>query len=103
MSTNAYEINEEQWDRIKNMFPQERTGKPGRPCKTTNKDVLYCRTEHLVMRCKSSGLMCLVGIPLVLMAQNSRGVPTYFGRPDLVNFLTKIHVSQIPWREYSVA
>jgi len=40
MSTDAYEINDEQWERIKDMFPQERTGKPGRPCKTTNKAVL---------------------------------------------------------------
>jgi len=40
MSTAAYEINDDQWERIKDMLPKERTGKPGRPCKTTNKDVL---------------------------------------------------------------
>ena len=40
MSTASYEINDEQWERIKNMLPKERTGKPGRPCKTTNRDVL---------------------------------------------------------------
>jgi transposase len=40
MSTNTYEIKEEQWERIKDMLPAERTGKPGRPCKTTNRNVL---------------------------------------------------------------
>jgi len=38
--TNTYEISEEQWERIKDMLPPERTGKPGRPCETSNRDVL---------------------------------------------------------------
>lgn len=42
-------------------------------------------------------------IPVVLMAQDSRGRPTYFGRPDIVRFLSRVPVSAIPWREYSVA
>jgi hypothetical protein len=41
------------------------------------------------------------GIPVVLMAQDSRGIPTYRGRKDIVNFLVNIHVSQIPWKEYT--
>lgn len=41
------------------------------------------------------------GVPLVLMAQDGRGVPTYRGRRDIVNFLANIHVSQIPWKEYT--
>ena len=41
------------------------------------------------------------GVPIVLMAQNSRGTPTYQGRTDIVNFLAKVHISQIPWKEYS--
>lgn len=40
------------------------------------------------------------GMPIVLMAQNSRGVPTYRGRNDIVKFLANIHPSQIPWKEY---
>jgi len=39
MSNGKYEISNEQWERIKDMLPPERTGKPGRPCKTTNRDV----------------------------------------------------------------
>ena len=41
------------------------------------------------------------GIPLVLMAQDSRGIPTYRGRKDIVDFLADVHISQIPWKEYT--
>jgi len=30
-------------------------------------------------------------VPIILMAQNSRGTPTYDGRRDIVNFLANIH------------
>lgn len=42
------------------------------------------------------------GMPIVLMAQNSRGVPTYWGRKDIVKFLGNLHISQIPWNEYTL-
>lgn len=42
------------------------------------------------------------GMPVILMAQNSSGVPTYHGRKDIVNFLANIHVSRIPWKRYTV-
>ena len=41
------------------------------------------------------------GMPIVLMAQNSQGRPTYYGRHDIVNFLSKIHISRIPWEKYT--
>ena len=41
------------------------------------------------------------GMPIVLMAQDSRGVPTYRGRKDIVNFLGNLHPAQIPWKEYT--
>ena len=37
---------------------------------------------------------------IVLCAQDSRGVPTYVGRPDIVKFLASIHISQLPWKQY---
>jgi len=40
MSTTTYDISDEEWEQIKNMFPPERTGKPGRPCSTPNRSVL---------------------------------------------------------------
>ena len=40
-------------------------------------------------------------IPIVLMGQDSRGTPTYWGRNDIVNFMSNIHPSRIPWKEYT--
>ena len=42
-------------------------------------------------------------VPIVLMAQNSKGVPTYLGRRDIVNFLSKVPMQAIPWREYTLS
>ena len=42
-------------------------------------------------------------VPIILMAQNSRGVPTYQGRPDIVKFLAKVPFSSIPWKRYNYA
>ena len=41
------------------------------------------------------------GMPIVLMAQDSSGTPTYWGRKDIVNFLSSVHPNQIPWKEYT--
>ena len=41
------------------------------------------------------------GLPIVLMAQDSQGVPTYRGRKDIVEFLANLDISQIPWKEYT--
>jgi hypothetical protein len=42
------------------------------------------------------------GVPAVLMAQDARGRATYYGRRDLVNFLSHIMVEQLPWREFTI-
>jgi hypothetical protein len=42
------------------------------------------------------------GVPIVLMTQNGRGVPTYRGRRDLVNFLSRVPMRAIPWRRYTL-
>lgn len=42
------------------------------------------------------------GIPVVLMAQDHRGVPTYIGRDDIVRFLANVPMEAIPWREYTL-
>jgi hypothetical protein len=41
-------------------------------------------------------------IPVVLMAQDSRGVPTYYGRRDIARFLAGVPMSAIPWKEYTL-
>jgi hypothetical protein len=40
-------------------------------------------------------------MPIVLMAQDSRGMPTYWGRKDIIGFLANVTFAQIPWKEYS--
>ena len=40
-------------------------------------------------------------VPIILMAQNSRGVPTYHGRKDIVEFLANTDFSRIPWKRYT--
>ena len=42
-------------------------------------------------------------MPIVLMAQDSRGTPTYYGRRDIVDFLSHVPTYRIPWKEYSIA
>lgn len=42
------------------------------------------------------------GFPVVLMAQDHRGVPTYVGRNDIVRFLASVPMEAIPWREYTL-
>ena len=42
------------------------------------------------------------GVPVVLMAQDGRGRPTYYGRQDIARFLSGVPLSAIPWREYTI-
>lgn len=48
------------------------------------------------------GVRAFGPVPIILMAQDFRGIPTYLGRPDIVKFLAKIPVQAIPWREYTL-
>jgi len=42
------------------------------------------------------------GIPVILMAQDSRGVPTYYGRKDIARFMANVPITAIPWKEYTI-
>jgi hypothetical protein len=39
--------------------------------------------------------------PVVLMAQDSSCIPTYYGRKDIVAFLANIDMERIPWKTYT--
>ena len=41
------------------------------------------------------------GMPVVLMAQDDQGVPSFHGRQDLVGFLRDINLDYVSWRVYS--
>jgi signal recognition particle receptor subunit beta len=43
------------------------------------------------------------GIPVVLMAQDLRGTPAYYGRQDISKFLASVPLANIPWKEYTLA
>ncbi|MBS4198623.1 hypothetical protein KHA93_03035 [Bacillus sp. FJAT-49732] len=59
-------------------------------------------SSHLIDEARTDFSSHFPGMPLILMAQNSRGVPTYQGRKDIVNFLSKIDYRRIPWKRYTV-
>lgn len=42
-------------------------------------------------------------IPIILAAQDSKGIFTYHGRNDIVKFLANLDPSQIPWKTYTVS
>ncbi|WP_420625516.1 hypothetical protein [Candidatus Poriferisodalis sp.] len=42
------------------------------------------------------------GVPTVLMAQDHQGVPEYYGRRDIVNFMANVPLSAVPWKEYTI-
>ena len=42
------------------------------------------------------------GIPVVLVGQNSRGTPTYFGRSDIARFMASVPMKAVPWKTYTV-
>jgi len=41
-------------------------------------------------------------LPVILMAQDSRGIPTYFGRPDIAKFMANVPIQAVPWKEYTI-
>ena len=41
------------------------------------------------------------GVPIILMAQDHRGTPTYQGRKDIVAFLANVSPSRIPFKTYN--
>ena len=40
-------------------------------------------------------------MPVILMAQDARGEPKYWGRKDIVDFLLKTGIDRIQWKEYT--
>ena len=41
-------------------------------------------------------------IPVVLMVQDEKGTPSYYGRPDIAEFLSKVPLENIPWKKYAL-
>jgi hypothetical protein len=43
------------------------------------------------------------GIPTVLMAQTHSGRARYYGRTDIVKFMSNVPPSAVPWKRYRLA
>ena len=43
------------------------------------------------------------GIPVVLMSQDDKGTPSYYGRPDIVQFMAGVPLENIPWKKYALS
>ena len=59
--------------------------------------------DRALRRAAASFAQIFPDMPIVLMWQDGRGIPTYWGRADIVNFLRNIAISRIPWQLYSIA
>jgi hypothetical protein len=62
--------------------------------------VLNNPTERESFRSSCSSVF--PGVPVILMAQDSRGTPSYHGRTDIVKFLASIDPRRIPWKRYTI-
>ena len=71
--------------------------------------VVIVRPHVLSNRTEADGLIVsfetqvFVGYPVVLMAQDSKGIPTYYGRKDIVDFLARVPLASISWKEYTLS
>ncbi len=42
------------------------------------------------------------GVPVVLMAQDGRGRPTYYGRKDIARFMAGVPLSAVRWKRFTI-
>jgi hypothetical protein len=54
-----------------------------------------------ISKARTTFQSCFPQVPIILMAQDSQGTPTYQGRTDIVRFLGKVDPSRIPWKRYT--
>ena len=43
-----------------------------------------------------------LGRPVVLMAQDPRGRPTWYGRRDIVRFMSGVHLAAVRWQRITL-
>jgi hypothetical protein len=42
------------------------------------------------------------GVPVVLMAQDGRGRPTYYGRKDIARFMARVPLTAVRWKRFTI-
>jgi hypothetical protein len=58
------------------------------------------RSTHEATRAQLTFAPAFRGMPVVLMAQDLTGAPSFHGRRDLVAFMAKVNLDAVKWREY---
>ena len=59
------------------------------------------QSAHSATKAQMAFAPAFPGVPIVLMAQDPKGVPIFHGRKDLVALVHDIQLDAVPWREYS--
>lgn len=59
------------------------------------------RSVHEATRAQVAFAPAFRGLPIVLMAQDQKGIPSFHGRKDLVALMSDIQLDAVRWREYS--
>lgn len=57
-------------------------------------------SKHTLNEAADSFSFYFPRMPIILVRSTAKG-PEYYGRTDIVDFLSNIHPSQIPWKEYT--
>lgn len=42
------------------------------------------------------------GVPVLLMAQDGRGRPTYYGRKDIARFMAGVPLGAVRWKRFTI-
>jgi hypothetical protein len=60
------------------------------------------RTPQEAVKAQVAFAPAFRGMPVVLMAQDEKGVPSFHGRQDLVGFLREVNLDYVKWRVYTL-
>lgn len=60
------------------------------------------RTPQEAVKAQVAFAPAFRGMPVVLMAQDEKGVPSFHGRQDLVGFLRDVNLDYLKWRVYTL-
>jgi hypothetical protein len=58
--------------------------------------------SHALKQAQESFANVFGAVPVVLMWQDGRGIPSYWGRTDIAKFLANLDPARIPWRKYTL-
>jgi hypothetical protein len=60
------------------------------------------RTAQEAVKAQVAFAPAFRGMPVVLMAQDEKGVPSFHGRQDLVGFLRDVNLDYLKWKVYTL-